>query len=72
MNDRGYFIIAQNNQEYDYIRMAYALALSIKNTQSTIKNVSIALPGAEGNLLTEKQQWIFDDVIELCTKNVPP
>ena len=29
MNDRGYFIIAQNNQEYDYVRMAYALALTL-------------------------------------------
>ena len=65
MNDCGYFIIAQNNQEYDYVRMAYALALSIKHTQKTIKNVSIALPGSEEHLLTEKQRWIFDDVIEL-------
>ena len=36
MNDRGYFIIAQNNKEHDYIRMAYALALSIKFTQTDI------------------------------------
>ena len=57
--------IAQNNQKYDYVRMAYALALSIKHTQKTIKNVSIALPGSEEHLLTEKQRWIFDDVIEL-------
>ena len=64
MNDRGYFIIAQNNQEYDYTRMAYALALSIKNTQSTVKNVSIALAGADEHLLTKEQRWIFDEVIE--------
>lgn len=64
MNERGYLIIAQNNQTHDYTRMAYALALSIKNTQSKVKGVSIALPGSESHLLSEKQSWIFDNVIE--------
>ena len=65
MNEHGYFIITQNNDKYDYIRMAYALALSIKLTQKKINNVSIALPGSEEHLVTEKQRWIFDQVIEL-------
>lgn len=65
MNDRGYFIITQNNKQYDYIRMAYALALSIKLTQKKINSVSIALPGTEEQLVTEKQRWLFDNIIEL-------
>jgi|TARA_Y100000310_G_scaffold165110_1_gene164859 hypothetical protein len=65
MNDRGYFIIAQNNKEHDYIRMAYALALSIKFTQTDIKNVSIALPGTDEHLLKEKQKWVFDHIVNL-------
>lgn len=65
MNDRGYFIMTQNNQNYDYIRMAYALALSIKLTQKEVNSVSIALPGSEEHLVTDKQRWIFDNVVEL-------
>ena len=27
---RGYIVIAQNNNEFDYLEMTYALALSLK------------------------------------------
>ena len=37
--DKGYFIFAQGKE---YIRMAYALALSIKNTQE-INSVCVAV-----------------------------
>jgi hypothetical protein len=39
---RGYLILAQNTKGTDYLRMAYALALSIKNSQSTVTSVSLA------------------------------
>ena len=67
MNDnrKGYFIITQNNNKHDYIRMAYALALSIKITQTEINNVSIALPGTEEHMVTDKQRKVFDQIVEL-------
>ena len=30
---KGYIAIAQNNDRYDYLKMAYAMALSLKATQ---------------------------------------
>lgn len=39
---RGYLILAQNSKNADYIKMAYALALSIKNSQSKVSNVCLA------------------------------
>ena len=30
---KGYIVIAQNNEEHDYLEMTYALALSLKATQ---------------------------------------
>lgn len=38
---RGYVILAQNNDTDDYIRMAYAAAMSIKLTQSKVSNVAL-------------------------------
>jgi hypothetical protein len=38
---RGYLVLAQNNSTDDYIRQAYALALSIKNTQSEVNAVAL-------------------------------
>ena len=34
---KGYIAIAQNNEEYDYLKMAYAMALSLKATQKENK-----------------------------------
>ena len=45
---QGYLVIAQNTKDsegktIDYVRMAYALALSIKHTQQGVNNVSVAV-----------------------------
>jgi len=40
-SSRGYVIIAQDSGDFDYHHMAYALALSIKNTQSTVNKVCL-------------------------------
>ena len=37
---KGFLVLAQNS-DVDYVRQAYALALSIKATQPTINNISI-------------------------------
>ncbi len=39
---RGYLVLAQNTRDTDYVRLAYALALSIKNTQSIENKIAIA------------------------------
>ena len=40
---RGYIVIAQNSGDTDYLRMAYALALSLKATQSTVSNLTVCV-----------------------------
>lgn len=61
---KGYLILAQNNGKDDYIRMAYALALSIKNTQKTVNKVCLAtdIPASE---LPKKYRAIFDDIVPI-------
>ena len=60
---KGYVTIAQNSGDIDYIRMAYALALSIKATQSTINKLSILV--TEGTLIQPRYQDAFDKIIEM-------
>jgi hypothetical protein len=38
---KGYLILAQNNSKNDYVRMAYVTAMSIKLTQSEVKDVTL-------------------------------
>ena len=61
---RGYLVIAQNSGEVDYIRQAYALALSIKNTQ-TINNFAIAVSKKDKELIPSHYLDVFDYVVEI-------
>jgi hypothetical protein len=60
----GYLLIISENADVDYLQMAYALALSIKNTQKPGYD-KVALitdnPAAVDKL---KSSWVFDHVIE--------
>lgn len=61
--EHGYFTIANNTQDTDYIRLAYAMALTIKLTQPQgFNSISIAsqTPEVIHNL---KMSWVFDTVI---------
>ncbi len=59
---RGYLILAQNNGTDDYIRQAYALALSIKNTQSTVNSVALATD----EIITDpKYLAVFDHIVPI-------
>ena len=65
---QGYLVIAQNSKDAEgkpinYVRMAYALALSIKYTQSQVKNISIAVINKSD--VPEHYRYVFDEVIEL-------
>lgn len=60
----GYLIIIAKNDKVDYTKLAYSLALSIKNTQKAgFNNVALVTDDREAvNKLTSS--WIFDHVID--------
>jgi len=57
---RGFFTLTQGEQ---YIRCAYALALSLKLTQPTNYNLSIGI--TPGDTVLDKYRQAFDQVIEI-------
>lgn len=57
---QGFLVIAQNS-DVDYVRQAYALALSIKATQPTINNISIVT----NDPVPEEYQQVFDQIIPI-------
>lgn len=59
---RGYLILAQNSKKEDYVKMAYALAMSIKASQSTVNNVCLA---TDRPILDEKIKSAFDDIVDI-------
>jgi hypothetical protein len=59
---RGFFTFAQNGK-HDYIRMAYALALSLKETQEEVTYLSIGV--TPGTVVPEEYKWAFDEIIEI-------
>ena len=63
---QGYLVIAQNTKDsegktIDYVRMAYALALSIKHTQKGVNNVSVAVVNKKD--VPIHYHYIFDEII---------
>jgi hypothetical protein len=62
-NSRGFFTFAQNSADVDYIRCAYGLALSLKQTQKCFSNLSIGI--TPGTIIDEKYSWAFDKIIEI-------
>lgn len=60
----GYLIIVAKHETIDYDRLAYALALSIKNTQREgYDKVALVIDDAS-RLDKFKSTWVFDHVIE--------
>jgi len=60
---RGYICVAQNNSKTDYLRLAYALALSIRNTQSEVRKLSIVTDQKD---IPQKYKEVFDNF--MCVK----
>lgn len=59
---RGFLTFAQNGK-VDYLRMAYALALSLRATQKNVPYLSVAItPGME---VPDKYRAVFDEVIDI-------
>jgi hypothetical protein len=61
---RGYIVIAQNNNEYDYLEMTYALALSLKATQ-TENSICVCVDPHTKSLITEKHKKVFDHIVDI-------
>lgn len=58
--NRGYFTIAQGEE---YIRLAYALAISIKLSQPTINKLTIGVTKKED--VPVRYRWAFDQIVEI-------
>ena len=60
----GYLLVVSENSEVDYLKLAYALALSIKNTQKPGYD-KVALVIEDKNKVNDlKSPWVFDKIIE--------
>lgn len=60
----GYLIIVSQHKDIDYLKLAYALALSIKNTQKPGYDKVALVIDDKKHLETLKSPWVFDEVIE--------
>ena len=60
---KGYVTIAQRSGKINYLRMAYALALSLKATQSEVPHLSVLV--TPGMKIPKKYAEVFDEVIEI-------
>jgi hypothetical protein len=63
MTTKGYLILAQNNSTDDYVSMAYALALSIKLSQTDITSVSLITDVPDA--VPHHYKDLFDHIIQI-------
>ena len=61
---RGYIAIAQNNEEYDYLKMAYAMALSLKATQKE-NQFCVCVDENTKLAMKDKYKEVFDYVVDI-------
>lgn len=60
----GYLIVVSENNESNYARLAYALALSIKNTQKPGYDKVALVINDKSQLDKYTSLWVFDHIIE--------
>lgn len=60
----GYLIIVAEHEKIDYLKLAYGLALSIKNTQREGYDKVALVVDDKNKLKNLKSPWVFDAVIE--------
>ena len=58
---KGFLVFAQNIDKVNYIKQAYALALSIKGSQNTITNISLIT----NDVVPKKYRRAFDQIIPI-------
>jgi hypothetical protein len=64
----GYLIIVSTSKDHDYLQMAYALALSIKNTQKPGYDKIALITDDVDAVSSLRSAWVFDHIIEHKTK----
>lgn len=62
---KGYIVIAQNTDTVDYLQQAYALALNLKLTQSTVNNLTVCVDSKTKKLITSKHKKVFDHIVDI-------
>lgn len=62
---KGYIVIAQNNSTTDYLEQAYALALNLKLTQSTVNNLTVCVDAPTKKLIKAKHKKVFDHIVDI-------
>lgn len=62
---KGYICIAQNNGTVDYLEQAYALALNLKLTQSSVSNLSVCVDEKTKEKIRSKHKAVFDHIIDI-------
>ena len=62
---KGYIVIAQNNDTVDYLEQAYALALNLKLTQSTVSNLTVCVDKKTKALIQPKHKKAFDKIVDI-------
>jgi len=62
---RGYIVIAQNTKETNYLEQAYALALNLKLTQSTVSNLCVCVDAPTRKLLRQRHENVFDKIVDI-------
>lgn len=62
---RGYICLAQNNDTVDYLQQAYALALNLKLTQSTVSNLTVCVDAETKKKITDKHRKVFDYIVDI-------
>lgn len=60
----GYLLVVATSQEHNYAQMAYALALSIKNTQKEGYDKVALVIDDKSQIEKFESTWVFDKVIE--------
>lgn len=65
----GYLIVVSDHPEVDYYRLAYVLALSIKNTQKPGYDKVALVCDNKKKLDVYKSTWVFDHIIEWSEKS---
>ena len=63
--DKGYIVIAQNNDTTDYLEQAYALALNLKLTQSKVNSLTVCVDAKTKKLLKAKHKEAFDNIVDI-------
>jgi hypothetical protein len=61
MLSKGFLVAAQNTSTVDYVKQAYALALSIKATQKEVNTISIMT----NDIVPENYKSVFDKIIPI-------